>query len=95
MRILYHLLKKKTFFSVLIGSFVLITFYSSSSACQCPDVTALERSLDVAAARISELEAAASRIAELEATVARLMVVESRVSQLWALAAESSDDPRH
>lgn len=81
----------------LLSSSQLTSFFThyliSSSACQCPDVTALERSLDAAAARIAQLEAATSRITELEAAVARLLVVESRVSQLLALAALPSDDP--
>jgi hypothetical protein len=61
-------------------SFKTRHFYSSSS-CQCPDVSAIERSLDAATSRIAVLEITASRISELEAAVARLTAaLESKMS---------------
>jgi hypothetical protein len=69
-----------------------LTILCSSSACQCPEVSALQRSLDTAATRITELEAAAaSRLSELEAAAARLKALESKVSHLWAAAAPPQD----
>jgi hypothetical protein len=69
-----------------------LTILCSSSACQCPDVSALQRSLDAAATRITELEAAAaSRLSELDAAAARLKALESKVSHLWAAAAPPPD----
>jgi hypothetical protein len=56
----------------------------SCSLCKCPDISSLERGLDAATARITELEAAASRAAELEAVVSRLAELERRVSKLMS-----------
>jgi len=71
-------------------SFDLIDFCSSSS-CECPDTSALERNLGAATARIAELEAAMPRIAELEAAVLRLMALETKVSLLMAASLLPSD----
>jgi hypothetical protein len=65
----------------------------STSACQCPNAAALERSLDAARIRITELEAATSRISELEAAVARLNALEAKISLFLAASSPAKESP--
>ena len=68
-----------------------LTDFCSSSSCECPDTSALERNLGAATARIAELEAAIPRIAELEAAVLKLTALETKVSLLMAASLLPSD----
>jgi hypothetical protein len=70
----------------------LIILYSSS-ACQCPNAAALERSLDAARIRITELETATSRISELEAAVERLNAFETKISLFLAASSPAKETP--
>jgi hypothetical protein len=68
-----------------------LTDFFSSSSCECPDTSTLERNLVAATARIAELEAHVPRIAELQAAAVRLAALEAKVSLLMAAASLPSD----
>ena len=68
-----------------------LTDFFSSSSCECPDTSTLERNLVAATARIAELEAHVPRIADLQAAAVRLAALEAKVSLLMAAASLPSD----